>query len=332
MMGPMATNVATGSTVPSLMPEPKSLDSAGDPMSMIYALMSKQRNNDMASGKADVAHKGELRKANLIKQEAAFKKQEDDEQSAKAWGIFGKVASVIAIALSAVVSGVSCGAGSGLCAAACVLSTLAFAEGEAHVLTQLTGNPDVDKAFQIGCGIGAALCSGGAGIINLATATAQTAASVLGSVGQIASASCTVAQESLSAVDDKSCRDAAMALGIAGSLCAVAGAGANALGAASSGVGAAQEAVDATTTIVHGLSEGAQAGSTVAVSQFEADATDRAADAKQAQQANSHLAQLARWVIDGLKETDDSHKRALQTLQGAMQTQAQTLVIASARV
>jgi hypothetical protein len=313
------------------MPEPKSLDSAGDPMSMIYALMSKQRNNDLSTGKADVAHNQELQKANLVKQEDAFKKQEDAENRAKAWGIFGKIASVVAIAVSAVASVCSCGAASGLCAAACVLSTLAFAEGETHVLTQMTGNPDVDKAFQIGCGIGAALCSGGAGVLNLATATAQTAASVLGSVGQIASASCTVAQQSLSAIDDKGCRDLAMALGIAGSICALASAGGN-IASVGSGASDATMTIKATTDVVEGTSEVAHGVSTVVSSQFAADATDRVADAKKSQLAIAHLEQLARWVVDGLKETDDSHKRALETLQGAMQTKAQTLVIASARV
>ena len=31
-------------------------------------------------------------------------------------------------------------------------------------------------------------------------------------------------------------------------------------------------------------------------------------------------------MVDGVKDTDKSHERALRTLSGAMQTQAQTLV------
>ncbi len=327
------TPVVSASGAPSLMPEPVLSDAGGgDPMSMIYALMSKQRNTDLATGQANVAHNQEVQKANLVKQDEAFKKQEDAEASAKAWGIFGKIASVVAIAVSAVASVCSCGAASGLCAAACVLSTLAFAEGQAHVLTQLTGNPDADKAFQIGCGIGAALCSGGAGLMNLATAATQTVASVMGSTAQVASASCSIVQQSLSAVDDKTCQDFAMAFGIAGSACALAGAGANLGGAAESGASVAQTVTKASASVAQGLLEVGQGVATTKSAFAQADATNDAADAKQAQQAIAHLTQLAKWVIDGVKETDDSHKRALQTLQGAMQTQAQTLVIASARV
>jgi len=140
------------------MPDPQPTTSmSGDPMAALYELMSKQRSNDMKSGEASVEHNHELQKAQALKQEADFKKQEDAERGAAAWGIFGKIASVIAIAVSAVASVCSCGAASGLCAAACVLSTLAFAEGETHVLTKLTNNPDVEKAFQFGCGIAAAL-------------------------------------------------------------------------------------------------------------------------------------------------------------------------------
>jgi hypothetical protein len=324
-----------GSTVsmPSLMPEPQSMsDVGGDPMSMIYALMSKQRNNDMASGTASVEHNRELSKANQLKEEADLKKQEDAEQNAKAWGLFGKIASVIAIAVSAVASVCSCGAASGLCAAACVLSTLAFAEGEAHVLTQMTGNPDVDKAFQIGCGIGAVLCSGGAGVLNLATATAQTASAIMSSSAQIASASCGIAQQSLGLVNDKGFQQAAMAFGIAGSVCALAGSGAGIGGAATEGADAVSTAIKATTDVVKGASEVGEGVATIMSSQYEADATDRAADAKQAQFAMAHLQQLASWLIDGLKDTDKSHERALRTLSGAIETKAQTLVIASARV
>jgi hypothetical protein len=322
---------APASSGPSVMPEPQAADGS-DPMTMIYALMSKQRNNDMDSGKEHVEHNREMAHASLLKEQADFKKQADAEQSAKAWGIFGKIASVVAIAVSAVASVCSCGAASGLCAAACVLSTLAFAESQTHVLTQMTGNPDVDKAFQITCGIGAALCSGGAGVLNLATATVQTASSIMSSGAQVASASCGVAQQSLGAIDDKGCQDAAMAFGIAGSVCALAGSAANIAGAASEVGSTVDSAIKATSSAVNGTVEVGAGVSTIVSSQYEADATDSAADAKQAQLQIAHLQQLTEWVIDGVKETDSSHKRALQTLQGAMQTKAQTLVIASARV
>ena len=68
---------------------------------------------------------------------------------------------------------------------------------------------------------------------------------------------------------------------------------------------------------------------TIGTSQCAADAVDAQANAKVAKQQMAKLDRLIQWVIDGVKETDGSHKRAMETLQGAMQTQGQTLVVAS---
>ncbi len=338
------------------MPEPQTGSAAGDPMSLLYELISKQRNNDMTSGQASVEHNRESEKAATLKQEADFKKQEDAENSAKAWGIFGKIASCVAIAVSAVAAVCSCGAASGLCVAACVLSTVAFAESETHVLTTLTGNPDVEKAFQMGCGIGAALCSGGAGLASLG-------ANAVAGAAQIASAACKITQEVVSnCATGEAAQYVAMAFGIGSAVASLGGGVASATGFGS----AAKSAADTTTTtadaavgsadvaqaaggataathnvtgVVSSVNDFVKAGSdvtagvgAVGVAMYQADATDRATDAKQAAMQIDQLQQLASWVIDGIHSTDSSHKRALQTLQGAMQTQAQTLVVASAKV
>lgn len=348
---------------PPLMPEPQSELAGGDPMSMIYELMSKQRNNDMSSGKADVDHNREAAKAAMVKQAADFKKQEDAENSAKAWGIFGKIASCVAIAVSAVAAACSCGAASGLCVAACVLSTLAFAEGEAHVLTTVTGNPDADKAFQMGCGIGAALCSGGAGFASLA-------ANAVAGGAQIASAACKITQEVVSnCATGQTAQYVSMAFGIGSAVASLGGGVASATGfgsAATAGADATKVAAQSISTVanvsgganvvmqaagdavdtanhvsgvVSSVNDFVKAGGeitagvgAIGVGMYQADATDRAADAKQEAMQIDQLQQLASWMIDGIQATDDSHKQALQTLQGAMQTQAQTLVVASAKV
>ncbi len=314
---------------PVLMPDPSPLAPLPtDGMSMLYALLSKQRATNMSSGEARVAQHAQMEKAEENQQLDALKKQQEAQDNAATWGIFGKVASVVAIAVSAVAAVLSCGAGSALCVAACAISVCAFAEGEAQVLTKLTGDPNAEKAFQITAGILSAVCSGGAGIANLAAAGAKTAIGVLGSVGQIASASCQIGQESLSAVNDKGFQDAAMAFGIAGSVCALTGS----VGGVGNAGKSAAGAVKATADVVNGAVEVGNGVTTIVASQYTADATDRGADAKQAQLAIAHLQQLTQWVIDGVKDTDKSHERALRTLSGAIQTQAQTLVIASARV
>jgi hypothetical protein len=329
----------TSSSAPPVMPEPQPFDASGDPMAALYALLSKQRDNDTNAGKANVDHNRQLEKAQQLKEEADFKKQEDAKASAEAWGIFGKIASAIAIAVSAVASVCSCGAASGLCAAACVLSTLAFAEGETHVLTKLTNNPDVEKAFQFGCGIGAALCSGGAGIASLG-------ANAFAGAMQIASSACKVTQESVSTFATG--RDAvwvAMAFGIGSAASSLTGGIAGATGLGTSAKSAAETAKQAASTssfvkgvvrstseFVAGSGEVVGGVGAVGVGMYEADAVDRGADAKEAAMQIAHLQQLTEFVIDGMKDTDKSHERALRTLSGAIQTKAQTLVIASAKV
>jgi hypothetical protein len=323
---PFTTVQSPDSSHPPLMPEPLSSDaSTGDPMSTIYALLSKQRNNDMSSGKASVEHNQELEKAQQLNEEAAFKKQQDAEANAKAWGIFGKIASVVAIVVSAVASVCSCGAASALCVGACALSAAAFVEGEAHVLTKLTGNPDVDKAFQLGCGIGAAVCSGGAGIAALTT-------SALVGVSQIASSGAAIGQQVLGSIKDKGCQDVAVALGIGSAVAGAVGAFGSLGNAAKASGDAAKSAVKATADVVNSATELGAGATTMVSAQYQADATDRVADAKQAEQAIHAIQRLTDWVIDAVKESDTSHKHALQTLQGAMQTQAQTLIIASSKV
>jgi len=320
-----ASATVPSTPAPSLMPEPNNaLD--GDPMAMMYAIISKQRSNDLLSGQANARQNCDVQKAELKQEQDAIQKQEEAEQSAAQWGLFGKIASVIAIAVSAVAAVVTCGAASALCAAACVLSTLAFAEGQAQVLTKLTGNPDVDKAFEVGAGVAAAVCSGGAGLASIGATTL----SVVAGVGQTTSAACGAAQQVLGCINDKGCQDAAMGFGIAGSVTAVAG-GAAGLGGAASGADAAK-IVKATADVAKGATEIGGGVATIVSSQFEADATDRAADAKQAKSNLTQLDQLTQWLIDAIKDTDDSHKRALQTLQGVMQTKGQTLIIASAKV
>jgi len=322
-------------SAPVLMPEPQPMsDAGGDPMAVLYELISKQRNNDTESGKAGVEHNRELQKAQQVKEEADFKKQEDAAQSAKVWGIFGKVASLVAVAVSAVAAVFSCGAASALCVAACILSAAAFAEGESHVLLKLTNNPDVEKAFQLGCGIGAALCSGGAGI-------AATGAGLVGQVAEVAGAAAKVGQEVVSNVTtDKGWGYVAMGLGMAGAAGDMGFALSSAIKGAASVATAAADTAKSGATLVEGAkvsaavvscAAGTAAGvGTIVSSQFDAASIDFEADAKQAQMRIAHLQQLVEWAVDGIKETDKSHERALKTLSGAIQTKGQTLAMASA--
>jgi hypothetical protein len=62
---------------------------------------------------------------------------------------------------------------------------------------------------------------------------------------------------------------------------------------------------------------------------FAANAQQASADAEAARQRGERMEELTKWIVDELKDDDKSHERALQTLQGAMQTNDQTAVLAA---
>jgi hypothetical protein len=62
---------------------------------------------------------------------------------------------------------------------------------------------------------------------------------------------------------------------------------------------------------------------------FAANAQQASADAEAARQRGERMDELTKWIVDELKDDDKSHERALQTLQGAMQTNDQTAVLAT---
>ncbi|CAN5677841.1 hypothetical protein BH09MYX1_BH09MYX1_61150 [soil metagenome] len=323
---PIALQGAVGGpSVPgtgSLLPAPSADAMPGDAMSMLYQLMQKNRETSMDAGKQQVESRKQDKEIQIAAQAAALAQAEDDKASAEKWGILGKVASVIAIAVSTVASVCSCGAASGLLIAATVLSVMAFAEGELHALGKLTGNEENSKWFTLGLGVASAVCSGGAGI---ASTTATLATKVIEVAGQTAK----VASEVVGAsVTSKEGSAVAMGLGIAGAV----GGGA----ASMTGVAKSTEVVTKAVVVAKVVAASVELGNaglsatgSIVVSQYEANGIDAGANAKIAAQQMAKLDRLIEWVIDGVKETDGSHKRAMETLQGAMQTQGQTLVTAS---
>lgn len=316
-----------------LLPTPCADAAPGDGMSLLYQLMQKNRNASMDAGKTRVAQHKADKEIQLAAQHKAMQDQDDAAETAKTWGILGKVASIVAIAVSAVATAFTCGAATGLMIASCALSAMAFVEGETHAFGKLTGKEDNSKWFTLGLGIASAVCSGGAG---LASSTATVGAKAL----EVGGDSAKVASEIVGATDTgKEGSTVAMALGVGG---AAAG-GAASIGNAASSVGSVAKTGADTAKSLSSTARGAMtlghltaAGatvvggvSTIVSSQYKADSVEFEADGKQAKQRMASIDRLIQWVVDGVKETDSSHKRAMETLQGAMQTQGQTLVAAS---
>ena len=308
---------------PPLLPPPSSEPMPADAMSMLYQLMQKQRETNLDMGKNQVEARKKDKEIQMAKQAEAEQKAQEDKESAEKWGILGKIASVIAIAVSAVASVFSCGAASGLLVAACVLSTMAFVEGETHALGKLTGDAENSKWFTLGLGVASAICSGGAG---LAATTTTIATKVLEVSAEAAKVTSEVVANTV-----KGPEGTYIALGIG-----AAGAVAGGVGSFTNAAQVATETVNKAAVVEKYVSAGVSlAGATtsatgsVMVSQFEADGVDAKADSMVAKQQMARLDRLIQWVIDGVKETDGSHKRAMESIQGAIQTQGQTLVIAS---
>lgn len=327
-----AASVGAASASP-LLPSPSPNATPADGMALLYQLMQQNRSASMDAGKTRVAQHKRDKEIQLAQQHKALQDQEDAADKAKTWGILGKVASVVAIAVSAVATVFTCGAGTVLMVASCALSAMAFAEGETHAIGKLTGNEDNSKWITLGLGISSAICSGGAG---LASSTATVGAKAL----EVGGESAKVASEIVGATDTgKEGSTAAMVLGIGG---AAAGGAASIGNAVSSGGAAVKSGADTAKvlssaartgmTTAHVVNAGVTVAggvATIVSSQYQAGSIEFAADGKQAQQRMAAIDRMLQWVIDGVKETDSSHKRATETLQGAMQTQGQTLVMAS---
>ena len=316
-----------------LLPSPSSDAAPGDGMALLYQLMQKNRNASMDAGKVRVGQHKADKEIQLAAQHKALEDKKDAEATAAKWGILGKVASVVAIAVSAVATVFTCGAGTALMVASCALSVMAFAEGETHAIGKLTGNEDNSKWITLGLGIASAICSGGAG---LASSTATVGAKAL----EVGGESAKVASEIVGAADTgKDGNTAAMVLGIGGAAAGGAASIGNAVSSAGSvaktGADTAEaltstaKATMATAHVVGAAGTVAGGVSAIVSSEYQADSIEFEADGKQAKQRMASIDRLIQWVVDGVKETDSSHKRAMETLQGAIQTQGQTLVVAS---
>ena len=113
---------------------------------------------------------------------ANFDQLDDDARRAASspnfWGDLQKVAAVVAEVASAVVSGVTLGAGSASLVAVTafvvgtVLSTAGMVEQNFHVLEKLTNDPEFAKYFAIGCMVGSAVC----GLVSAASSGLSAAA------------------------------------------------------------------------------------------------------------------------------------------------------------
>ncbi len=307
---------------PSLLPDAGSLsiDGINDAMSMIYALMSKQSRNDVDSGTASLKGKQGLRKTHEAEAKAARERQQKADGDGSR-GFFSSIGHL----LGDIVHNVT---------------TL-------HVQDLLTDAKDdvVDAAnspkFWKDLESGGKVIGEVAALVGSAVATGLTfgaaapALVVVTCIGLSMMAAGIVESKvhylEAMGMDDKTAGAFGLGLSIGGAALTF-GAGA----AAGAGVASGSVSSFATKGMIAADLLAAEGGivegtAHIEVGQYEGHSREAGADMTQAKQAIARSQRLIEDLLDAVKDINDSHKHALGTLQGAMKTNSQTLVIASTR-
>jgi hypothetical protein len=91
----------------------------------------------------------------------------------------------------------------------------------------------------------------------------------------------------------------------------------------------AAKAFEGATTVVEGAGTAIEGVANARVADFDGDAQDARADATAARERIERLQKLTQFLLDDIKDTQKSHQRAQQALQGAMTTLSQTPLTAA---
>jgi len=311
---PTAPAPAAGS---SLMPEPGTTtgDSTNDAMAMLYTAMSRQNDEQMQSGQAGVTAKKLEHDAQLKEEQDAMAREE------KAEGIGSK-------GLFASVTGMLKDVGSDL------------------------GTGRFDRVFSdTGADVNDAWHSPnfwhdvefGAKYVAMAAAMLGSAAATVVTFGAAAPGAVVVTALCLSVAGQvESNFHLLEKVGVDAKVDGYIGAGLSLAGAAVGGIGAA---VSSAPAAVSGFTQAAQAAGTASQTygaaagvvssgahvkngDFAADAEDAQADATNADNRMKTIQRTIDMIVDAIKDASESHDRAMKSLQGAMKTNGDTLVVA----
>jgi hypothetical protein len=303
------------------MPEPAATtgDGTNDAMAMLYTAMAKQNEQQMQTGQAGVT-------AKKLEHDAQLKEEQDAtarEQKAEGIGSKGLFASVTGM-LKDVGSDVGTGR-----------FDRVFRDTGADV-NEAWHSPnfwhDVEFGAKTIAEIAAVIGSAAATVVTFGAAApgaVLVTALCLSVAGQVES-NCHLLEK----------------VGVDAKVDGFIGAGLTVAGAAMGGIGAA---VSSAPAAVSGFTQAAQAASTASQTygaaagvvssgahvkngDFAADAEDARADATGADNRMKTIQRTIDMIVDAIKDTSESHDRAMKSLQGAMKTNAQTLVVASGRM
>jgi hypothetical protein len=313
---------AAASGAPSLLPGAgsMSIDGINDAMSMIYALMSKQSRNQLDSGTTSLKGKQGVRKMHEAEEKAARERQQKADGDGSR-GFFSSIGHFIGDIVHNV-------------------TTLhvqdLFTDAKDDVI-DAANSPEFWKDLESGgkvIGEVAALV-GSAVATGVTFGAAAPALVVVACIGLSMMAAGVLESKvhylEAMGMDGDTANAFGIGLSIGGAALtfgagALAGAGAatGSVTSLASKVMIASDLLAAEGGVVEGTAH-------IAVGHYKADSEEAGADMTQAKQAIARSQRLIEELLDAVKDINDSHKHALGTLQGAMKTNSQTLVIASTR-
>jgi hypothetical protein len=278
-----------------------------DAMSALYMALSQMRNTTLTNSKDRVAEDQKIREDALNDEIAAIKRQEDAAKNGAFWqDVENAVMTVAQVALAVgAVAGTVATAGAAsplLVCAALALSAGGMVVSETKAFGDASGG--VAAALEITGGV---LTFG----VGLATALAPAASTVTSTAASTVASTATSAAASAAESTAGSAAASTVAADAATS-------GSDLLGTVSTSASALGGGAEVVGGAVH-----------IGVGAYAADAQNAAADAQQARHRMERMERIVRAVIDDAKDQDKSHERTLGSIQGAIQTNDQTAVIAA---
>jgi hypothetical protein len=338
----------TGATPPT---HPAELPPAGtasgeamnDAMSMIYELLAKDGEQQLASRKSDVATRTFQRKKALDDERAAHERERkaDGDGSSGFFGSIGKlVKDVVDDATHLRVADcvtdfkddveaawnspsfwkdIESGAGSvfkGINTVFALAAALAVLQGDDAV--DIIKNPDSASARHYGFAGKAALVLT-AGIVSAATAGVATPAIIAG-----VSVALSAGGEAVSETHCLGSASEYVGLGLeAGS------AATGMLATPTTNIDRMMNAMRGAEMFLEGATKVVEGAARARVAVFEGDAEEALADAKAAEHQKDRIDRIVRELLTEAKDVQQSHERALGSLREAMQTNDQTLLVAA---
>jgi hypothetical protein len=301
-----------------LLPEPGMASSAGcnDAMAMLYTCLCQENAAELKSGANGIATQKSLRDRELKAQADAIQREEKAEGSGSK-GFFASVGSLVHDVTSDLV--------------------------KAHVADAVHDtSSDVSSAwnspnFWHDLEFGARVVADVAAVVGSTCLTVATFGGGAASVVVVASLLLSTA-----GTVESNCH-VLEACGVDAKVAGWVGVGLSAGGAAMGGVGAlvnspeklgelaqAARSVGTVMQASSGCADVVSGGAHVKNGDFQADAQDATADATAADHRMKAIERVIDVIVDGMKDVSESHRRVVQSLQSAMETNDRTVVIAGA--